>query len=35
MTKEFSAHCFVFYVCERVRKVDLTVNPEFDLLGVV
>lgn len=31
MTKEFSAHCFVFYGCERVRKVDLSVNPELDL----
>lgn len=33
MTKEFAAHCFLFYVCEGVRKVDLSVNPELDLLG--
>lgn len=33
MTKEFSAHCFVVYVCERVRKGDLTVSPELDIFG--
>lgn len=31
--KGIFCHCFVFYGCERVRKVDLLVNPELDLFG--
>lgn len=33
MTREFFGWLLVFCVCERERKVGLSVNPELDLFG--